>query len=425
MIIDKTDNFASKDINWRIEAVIHDGSWYTVPKWAKLAKTKKNDIEEWIRKNSEKVNLIHVNKSYRVSYSEIMDWYSKQKGISVLDRIVPKNFPPKIWDNQTEVEALINTPRRKVTEVTITPNSHELLLKCKEVLKGVAIVRFYRNGYYRACGLSPNFIEKTLRRGLTSEEFKIVHPSRKTIMHYRELSDFSSDFLNNAFRFYVPFARTMLRSRMSTLQIFLPTKDDIDMQIAMWVMVALRKFDETQPVPFSGYLSRVLAFWPYDLPDEALGKTLSGFQRNRQKAINRLVRDNGDMEIPDDEIIEEMGIDKDKYVKLSEEYRSWLAERHSSEITWENSNSERDCQLIWSNVNVHEDPDLSYSISLGICDTALKTGNYRQALQVIHTIGSVDSVDYDNLKDIDEDFKNELWKSIENNRNNSQEDVID
>jgi len=50
----------------------------------------------------------------------------------------------------------------------------------------------------------------------------------------------------------------------------------------------MQKFDETQPIPFSGYLSNVLRLWPYDLPDNELGKPLSKFQRIRAKAEEEL-----------------------------------------------------------------------------------------------------------------------------------------
>lgn len=75
MAEDRTREFAKRDPTWRIEAVIHDGSWYTVRKWAKLSKVKDNDIHEWIENNKEKTDLIHMNDSYRLGYDEIIRWY--------------------------------------------------------------------------------------------------------------------------------------------------------------------------------------------------------------------------------------------------------------------------------------------------------------------------------------------------------------
>lgn len=413
MAEDRTSEFAKRDPTWRIEAVIHDGSWYTVRKWAKLSKVKDNDIHEWIENNKEKTDLIHMNDSYRLGYDEIMRWYDNQPDIELDDRLVPNNFPPKIWDGQTEAEALINVPKRQVTEVSLTPNTKELKEKCQDILRGTAILRLYKHGSYRACGLSRKFIISKLQRGLTREEFEIVNPGRKTIMHYRELSDFSEEFLENALKFYVPFAKTLLRSRMSTLKIYLPTQGDIDMQVAIWIMTALRKFDEQQPVPFSGYLSRVLSFWPYDLPDEILGKELSTFQRNKRKIMNKWIHETGDSHMPDDEIISRMKIDKDTYLRLTKEYQSWLYEHNATQLTWENSSNEKMSDYIWDENEDSHNSELSHKIAIGLMDAALKTENFSEAFKIINTLGSVSEEDYASLQNINNDFKQYLWEAIQ------------
>lgn len=413
MAEDRTSEFAKRDPTWRIEAVIHDGSWYTVRKWAKLSKVKDNDIHEWIENNKAKTDLIHMNDSYRLGYDEIMRWYDDQPDIELDDRLVPNNFPPKIWDGQTEAEALINVPKRQVTEVSLTPNTKELKEKCQDILRGTAILRLYKHGSYRACGLSRKFIISKLQRGLTREEFEIVNPGRKTIMHYRELSDFSEEFLENALKFYVPFAKTLLRSRMSTLKIYLPTQGDIDMQVAIWIMTALRKFDEQQPVPFSGYLSRVLSFWPYDLPDEILGKELSTFQRNKRKIMNKWIHETGDSHMPDDEIISRMKIDKDTYLRLTKEYQSWLYEHNATQLTWENSSNEKMSDYIWDENEDSHNSELSHKIAIGLMDAALKTENFSEAFKIINTLGSVSEEDYASLQNINNDFKQYLWEAIQ------------
>lgn len=413
MAEDRTREFAKRDPTWRIEAVIHDGSWYTVRKWAKLSKVKDNDIHEWIENNKEQTDLIHMNDSYRLGYDEIMRWYDNQPDIELDDRLVPNNFPPKIWDGQTEAEALINVPKRQVTEVSLTPNTKELKEKCQDILRGTAILRLYKHGSYRACGLSRKFIISKLQRGLTREEFEIVNPGRKTIMHYRELSDFSEEFLENALKFYVPFAKTLLRSRMSTLKIYLPTQGDIDMQVAIWIMTALRKFDEQQPVPFSGYLSRVLSFWPYDLPDEILGKELSTFQRNKRKIMNKWIHETGDSHMPDDEIISRMKIDKDTYLRLTKEYQSWLYEHNATQLTWENSSNEKMSDYIWDENEDSHNSELSHKIAIGLMDAALKTENFSEAFKIINTLGSVSEEDYASLQNINNDFKQYLWEAIQ------------
>ena len=94
---DRTKEYPLREPIWRIEAVIHDGSWYDVKKWARVAKVQPEDIESWIRDNRQEVGLIKLEESYRVNYDEIIRWYSKQTDIDITDKIIPKNYPPRLW----------------------------------------------------------------------------------------------------------------------------------------------------------------------------------------------------------------------------------------------------------------------------------------------------------------------------------------
>ncbi|MGR5494573.1 hypothetical protein ACPV5Z_26920, partial [Vibrio mediterranei] len=79
-----------------------------------------------------------------------------------------------------------------------------------------------------------------------------------------------------------------LKPHQKTMEIFLPEQMDRNAQMYEWIIKALQKYDENSGVPFSGYLASVLNRWPYDLPDNALGKPMAAFQRNRAKAIKKL-----------------------------------------------------------------------------------------------------------------------------------------
>ena len=70
--------FNSKDEVWRIEAVIHDGNWYDIEKWAKVARIKDRQVLlDWIKKN-EDILIKSEQNSYRVGHDEIVKWYEKE-----------------------------------------------------------------------------------------------------------------------------------------------------------------------------------------------------------------------------------------------------------------------------------------------------------------------------------------------------------
>ena len=65
---DFVKQFKKYPITFRIEAVIHDGQWYTPEKWAKVAKCTLEDILNFIKET----NYLIFNKgSYRVNKEEI------------------------------------------------------------------------------------------------------------------------------------------------------------------------------------------------------------------------------------------------------------------------------------------------------------------------------------------------------------------
>ena len=412
-IRDCTANFKERSVEWRIQAVIHDGSWYDVKKWARMAKVKKEDVETWIRKNQKTFHLIKKDDSYRVSKDEVLKWYSRQEGFTIKDRIVPKNFPPRIWNDNTEVEGFLEIPRRKTASVTFECEDDKLLKKIKLSLSGIARVRKETSGKYRAFGLSDDYIKHTLEQSLKPKEIQLINMKRRKGMFHRELTDFPPEFTESALMFYIPFARNILKPHMSTLTIYLESEDDIKSQIITWIVNAMRKFDETKPVPFSGYLSSVLRFWPYDLPDEFLGKELSNFQRKRSSAQKNLEKQNkGKTNFSNEELAKEMDWDLDDFIKFDTQHRTWLAERQATTLNWSDSANEKSGELIgYSQPTVH-DVSLASKISIAVLNATLKSSKFDDGISVINLIDS-DMTNLESLSDLSMEFKTELAKELQ------------
>lgn len=407
-MLDRTAEFKSRPPEWRIEAVIHDGSWYDVPKWARVAKVTQDDLNQWILKNKRKVHLIQSDEgeSYRVSHDEVLKWYKMNPDISIKDKIIPKNYPPRLWDNRTEVEAFLEVPRRKTATLTFTIENNELLKKVIVSLAGIARVRYDKSGKYRAYGLSDEYMRQVLLKNLTKSEFDSLEIKRRKGMLHRELTDFSSKFIEEALTFYLPFSRNILKRHMSTLKIYLPDEKDIDSQIIAWVVSAMRKFDETKPIPFSGYLSTVLRFWPYDLPDEFLGKELSNFQRQRTKAIQSLTQEKSSASVfSNQEIADEMGIDIKDFVRLNNEHSTWLAERSATTLNWSDSSNEKSGQLIGYSSATEQNIKLAHNISVATINATLKTSRFDDGCAILTSIDrNVEDNDY-KLSHLSDQFK--------------------
>lgn len=407
---DRTADYKARPPEWRIEAVIHDGSWYDIKKWARVAKVKPDVLEDWIAKNKKVFHLIRseIGHSYRVSYDEVLRWYSTQEDISITDKIIPNNYPPRLWDGQTEVEAFIAVPRRDTSTLTFDTMDDDLIKKTTKALSGVARVRYDTNDKHRAYGLSDEYMRQVLVKELTSKDIENLNIKKRKSILRRELTDFSSQFVEDALQFYLPFSRNILKTHMSTLKIYLPDEQDLDSQIIAWIVSAMRKFDETQPIPFSGYLNSVLRFWPYDLPDEVLGKELSNFQRQRQKAIQVLSQEQGtDKILANVEIAERMEIDLKDYTRLNNQHETWLAERNATTLNWSDSANEKSGTIVGSSETSASDVRLAHNISIAAINAGLTTSNFEEASIVIKSMDK-NQYDEERLADLSTDFKQEF-----------------
>ena len=399
--------FNAQDDIWRIEAVIHDGNWYDPEKWAKVAKVDEKTLLAWIEDNKD-ILIESGLGSYRVGYDEIIRWY-EQEDIDVEESIVPSNFPPKLWGGTTETDVFFNAPRRRVGTISFKVDNNKILDRCVEILKGVGKVMPDEGGRYRAYGLSAIHMKNLLSKGLTESEFESLDIKTRAILLQRELIDLPPEWLSEAITFYAnTFAPSILKSAMSTISIYLPNKEDIHSQIVIWVITAMKKFDENASVPFSGYLSSVLRHWPYDLPNEFLGKDLAEFQRERKKAIELIKKEGykGD-NISIETLAEKMDILKDEYIELNSEHENWLAEKNATTLTWEGSANEKKGELLGSEAAVKVDVEKMATISLAAVRAGIETKDWDSMIAVI---SQIDRSDID--KDINEKLSPEFLVSF-------------
>jgi len=393
--------FNEKDPLWRIEAVIHDGNWYDFKKWKKIAKVKEDKtLSDWIENNKD-ILIKSESNSYRVNYNEIIRWY-EQEGIEIDEKIVPSNFPPKLWDGKTETDIFLEAPRRRVGTISFEAKKEEVLKKCQNILKGTAKVIQENDGRYKAYGLSATHMRNLLSKGLSEDEFNSLEIKTRAILLQRELIDLPREWLETSLDFYAnKFAPSILKTSMPTISIYLKDKNDIKSQIVIWVITAMKKFDENASVPFSGYLNSVLRHWPYDLPNEHLGKDLAKFQRDRKKAIDIAREENdGDSEklFSIEKLSELMNISEKEYITLNDEHETWLAEKNATALIWEDSANEKSGSMIGKKESLDSNTKDMFNISISAIKSALETEDWESAYLIISQIDTNDIDDKTNEK---------------------------
>lgn len=421
-VLFKKKEFWKLPADFKIGAIISDGMWYSYTKWKKLAKVKEEDLNFFIEQHLKTGELIQSNtkeKSYRFTLDALEKWHYEHN-ISTETQMVDFLFPAdeRIWDGMTEVDGFLKAPRRELGSVAFNCSNSTAEKIIKE-LKGIARVRKENPGEYRAYGLSASYVKKIIEETLVKYEgiSEDKTPYARHIVYRREMVDFPEEFKNGLIMFYKSFSRSLVDSRMSTIAIFLPDKEDQESQIIEWVITAIEKFDESVAVPFSGYLSNVLKHWPMDLPVVALGKPLAEFQRKRSKAIQNLSKKYPDKKnFSFNEIADEMELGLDRFTELENSHKMWNGLKNSTTLTWDESSEEKEGAM--TTINAGNDLSvgsknikLANKISLAIIQSALETDLFDDAYRLIDQIDSSD-LNFAKLKSLSPAFIQELGVNL-------------
>lgn len=399
--------------DFRIAAVIHDGQWYNKEKWLKISKIKDPKVlDEWIEKNNSK--LIKLNDSYRVDKDSIISWY-KENNLDIKAKLVPKNFPPRIWDNKTETQGLIDNPLRLTSYITFRMPNETLYKKVERIIKPYSRIYVHGSKKVYAYTLSGEFLRQKLRTELSIDEYAILAPRVRSGFYRREIMDFTDDFLSNAIIFYQTLALTMLKPHKKTLDIFLPGRNDLMSQINEWVILALQKFDEKEPVPFSGYLAAVLTRWPYDLPDYELGREQATYQRKRNRFVENFIKVEG--KEPTVEDIREGLSDeysKEKFDELETVHDQWTKIKMLQSYSHAGVDNQTDTKNAFVDV-----PEISYEekvqiknkIAKAFLRASLKSKCYIEGVELLDELNK-SIFDSNKINELPQKFKTSLYEEL-------------
>lgn len=407
--------FDEQPEKFRIEAIISDGMWLSQPKWRKLAKVSEDALNDWID-SALPFGVIEQSatgaKSYRMPHDEIRKWYY-EKGYTPGEQLLEHIFPARIWDNMTETEGFMSAPLREIGMVTFHASRRDVVDKIREALVGIGRVRESDTGVFRVYALSAATARRKIEPILRDAYGKDARIYSRNSSYRRELKDFSEEFGYRLVSFYQKFARSLVKGAQETINIFVEEREDQESQITLWVISAIEKFDESAAVPFSGYLNTVINRWVYDLPDDALGKDLSSFQREKAKAMKILrsrVGGEHNREFSNTEIAEIMGIDKKRFFDLESKNKLWSRVKASASLTWDETSEEKRSTAMIDAISPkreNTDIELASQMSFSAISAALETGDFESAFSLITQIGT-DDMDKARLDELSVDFIREF-----------------
>ena len=301
----------------RMRLCLSDGTWWNAVKLAKQTRETPEDCKKWLQHNARTFELINSGDAYRMDYDHVVDYYAS-RGLDINHQLAKFLYVPRLWNNMTEVEALLEAPRREV-DIVMWKSSPEEAAKVRTALRGIAPVHENAKGEYMAIGLSGVLIKKIAEDLLPTN----IRVRIQKMVLRRSLVDLSEEFITPMLQFYIQFGFALTRHAWTTMDMFLPTREEKESQMLLWVIRALEKFDEKATVPFSGYLASALRFWPYDLPAYAVGPKVAAYQRKRIK----LVRKYGEA-FTSAQAAEFMDISEEEAIELEHIHKTWKSLRH-------------------------------------------------------------------------------------------------
>lgn len=404
------EQFSLRDKDFRINAVIHSGQWYTFDKWLKLSQVDREDLVKYLEETT--VPIIHKQNSYRVNSEEVFRWYH-ENNLNIEEAIVPNDFSPRVWGGKTEVDVLLETPQHISNILLVYCDDVNVLYKIKNILRGYAWCVYRENKkQLKIYTTSFKYIEQILTSQLTEREFNSLVIRYTVQRKWRSLSDFDEDFLGGFLMFYSNFSKQCLKPHMETIKTYINSHEDIESQIREWIMIALNKFDEKETVPFSAYLNRYLQFRPYELGNELLGDDLANFQKEHSRAVKELASElNVDIKLVDENLVrEKMGYsDKNEYFSLLERTIEFNSLKVARDINWEEKNNEKQGSSIFDRKEKNEhDRRRQTEISKAIIKATIETERYEDLETLLSN--NFDALKYLNVSN---EYKMSLLKQLQ------------
>lgn len=404
------EQFSLRDKDFRINAVIHSGQWYTFDKWLKLSQVDREDLVKYLEETT--IPIIHKQNSYRVDSKEVFKWYH-ENNLNIEEAIVPNDFSPRVWGGKTEVDVLLETPQHISNILLVYCNDINVLYKIKNILRGYAWCVYRENKkQLKIYTTSFKYIEQILTSQLTDREFNSLVIRYTVQRKWRSLSDFDEDFLGGFLMFYSNFSKQCLKPHMETIKTYINSYEDIESQIREWIMIALNKFDEKETVPFSAYLNRYLQFRPYELGNELLGDDLANFQKEHSRAVKELASElNVDIKSVDENLVRErMGYsDKNEYFSLLERTIEFNSLKVARDINWEEKNNEKQGSSIFERKEKNEhDRRRQTEISKAIIKATIETEKYEDLETLLSN--NFDALKYLNVSN---EYKMSLLKQLQ------------
>lgn len=189
----------------------------------------------------------------------------------------------------------------------------------------------------------------------------------------RELKDLPQDFFYEFCEFYGKLAPTLLRAKTLSISSFIKDADDVKQQSYLWILDAVRRYDDSTSIPFAAYLYSCLNKWVHDLARKEYGRAAADIELHTSKIRANFMKEHL-REPTVDEIAKEMQLNPTQMKDKLSHIGNVAAIRNAATV-----NNEEAPIYIVSSENVEDNLEslaVKATLSLALMNTVISGGKH-------------------------------------------------
>jgi len=273
---------------------IADGQWHPSTKiWTRFGEEAKQLDPKYTKKEmldtlddlvSKDVLLSGANQSYRFTSKELEMWRLLSP---TLDR-TSQQLTPRYFGGILEDDGWVKAPLRECHLIHF--KASERLTKpvlAKLVSEPMNMINLNEDGLYKIYSYDKTRTYDRVKE-LKEEfpEYTISGIRLEANLRRRNVDELPPRYFSDMCKHYGQFAKILLRGQISSIRKHLPEDDDAQQQIYLWVIEAIKRYDDSTSIPFAAYLGTNIKKWVYDLNRKAYGRSIADKELKHSRAIN-------------------------------------------------------------------------------------------------------------------------------------------
>lgn len=321
---------------------IADGQWHPSTKiWSRFSDATKHFEEkptkpEMLDKLNEMATanllLSGANQSYRFNSSELETWRLISPS---LDR-TSQQLTPRYFGGILEDDGWSKAPLRECHLIHFKASdrlSKPVLSKLVNVPQ--KMINLNEDGLFKIYSYNQEHTYNRVKElKLEFPEYTISGIRLEPNLRRRDIEELPSRYFSDMCKHYGHFAKILLRGQISSIKKHLPEDDDAQQQIYLWVIEAIKRYDDSTSIPFAAYLGTNIKKWVYDLNRKAYGRSIADKELKHSRAINEF-RNREERNPTSEELAELLGTTTDEVNKEKEDINTVVNLRNQKAIEYD------------------------------------------------------------------------------------------